>query len=82
MEEDKRMVELLADMLFEIKGLHEDQERQTARMEGFEAEQRKTTNAILSLTSLLEKVIVEPARQQANDIADLKERVSRLEQAH
>jgi polyhydroxyalkanoate synthesis regulator phasin len=75
MENDNRMVELLADMLHEQKSLREGQER-------LEAGQERMVQAILSLTAMLQKTVIEPAAQQAQDIADLKRRVEALERSH
>jgi hypothetical protein len=40
----------------------------------------RNTQAILGLTSLLQKAIIEPATHQADEISDLKRRVTALEQ--
>ncbi len=41
----------------------------------------RNTQAIMGLTSLLQKAIIEPTVHQASEIADLKQRVEALEKA-
>jgi hypothetical protein len=76
MENDPRMIELLTDMSIKLDKL----DNVAQRLGGLEAEQLRTTNAIISLSSLLQKAIIEPHQYQAQEIIELKERVSRLEQ--
>jgi hypothetical protein len=49
---------------------------------GFGHTAQRTTQAILSLTSLLQKAVIEPAERQSREIGDIKERLDRLENAH
>jgi hypothetical protein len=88
MQDDNRMVELLAEMLHEIKGLREgfqrmekEQHAATERLNSVEMEQRRTTNAIWELSQMMQKVVWEPANKMAEDISDLKHRVAQLEGA-
>lgn len=91
MENDKKMVELLADMLIKLdkldivaqklEGLEAQQTMMAAEQKMMAAEQVRTTNAIISLSSLLQKAIIEPADRQAREISEIKERLARLEQA-
>lgn len=57
------------------------QQEQIAMRHDLHAGQERNTQAILSLTSLLQKAIIEPASHQAEEITDLKRRVAALEQA-
>jgi hypothetical protein len=96
MQDDPRIIELLADMLHEQKDLRqeqtlmrEEQKGMREEMKGIREEQKsmrleqqRTTQAILSLTSLLQKALIEPAEKQSREIADIKERLDRLENAH
>lgn len=93
MQNDTRMIELLAEMLHEIKGLRDDfqglrkdfqglekEQHSTAeRMTNMETEQRRTTNAVWELSQMMQKVVWEPSNKMAEDIGDLKRRVERLE---
>lgn len=84
MENDKKMVELLADMLIKLDKLDtvaQKLEGLEAQQSAMAAEQSRTTNAIISLSSLLQKAVIEPADRQAKEIVEIKERLSRLEQA-
>ncbi len=72
MQEDPRMVELLSDLLHEVKGLNH-------RIENLESEQKRTTNGIWELSQMLQKVVWEPQHQMAGEIADIKRRVEVLE---
>lgn len=90
MENDPRIIELLTDMCIKldkldnvaqrIGGLEAEQSKMAMEQSKMAAEQLRTTNAIISLSSLLQKAIIEPHQQQAQEIIELKERVSRLEQ--
>lgn len=84
MENDKRMVELLTDMVMKLDKLDivaQKLEGLEAQQSTMAAEQLRTTNAIISLSSLLQKAVIEPADRQAKEIVEIKERLSRLEQA-
>lgn len=81
MQDDSRMVELLAEMLHEIKGLREGFQRIEKTQQDAEAEQRRTTNAVWELSQMMQKVVWEPANKIAEDISDLKRRVAELEGA-
>ena len=81
------MVELLADMLIKldkidilVEEMREIKQEQVAMRQEFHAATERNTQAILSLTSLLQKTIIEPAQRQTEDIFDLKRRVTALEQ--
>ena len=86
MQEDPRIIELLADMLHEQKDLRTEQafvreeiKGMREEQKGMRLEQQRTTQAILSLTSLLQKAVIEPVQTQSREIADIKERLDRLE---
>lgn len=84
MENDKRMVELLTDMVMKLDKLDivaQKLEGLEAQQSTMAAEQLRTTSAIISLSSLLQKAVIEPADRQAKEIVEIKERLSRLEQA-
>ncbi len=84
MENDKRMVELLTDMVMKLDKLDivaQKLEGLEAQQSTMAAEQLRTTNAIISLSSLLQKAVIEPADRQAKEIVEIKERLNRLEQA-
>ncbi len=91
MENDKRMVELLTDMVMKLdkldivaqklEGLEAQQSMMATEQKMMAAEQLRTTNAIISLSSLLQKAVIEPADRQAKEIVEIKERLNRLEQA-
>ena len=95
MNEDPRIIELLADMLHEqkdlrteqafvreeMKGMREEMSGMREQQNGMRLEQQRTTQAILSLTSLLQKAVIEPVQAQSREIAEIKERLDRLEQA-
>ena len=94
------MIELLVDMLHEMKDLKQEmkevkqemkevkqeqialRQEQIALRQDFNTATELNTQAILSLTALLQKTIIEPAQRQTEDIFDLKCRVTALEQAH
>jgi phage gp37-like protein len=93
MENDARMIELLADMLHEQKAQREEQQQMTIVIQRLETGQdqmtraierlatgqERNTQAILSLTSLLQKTVIEPTAHHADKLADLERRVERLE---
>jgi hypothetical protein len=86
MQDDGRMIELIAEMLHEIKGLREDVQRvekvqhlTTERLVNVEMEQRRTTNGVWELSQIAQKVLFEPANRMAEDVSDLKRRVAVLE---
>ena len=82
MQEDPRIIELLADMLHEQKDLRQEQTFIREEIKGMRLEQQRTTQAILSLTSLLQKAVIEPVQTQSREITDIKERLDRLESQH
>ena len=93
MKDDPKMIELLVDMLYEAKEtrqeifelrqeMRQEQVATQQQMTGLRMEQQRTTQAILSLTSLMQKALIEPAEKQSKEIADIKERLDRLERAH
>jgi hypothetical protein len=86
MQDDGRMIELIAEMLHEIKGLREDVQRvekvqhlTTERLANVEMEQRRTTNGVWELSQITQKVLFEPANRMAEDVSDLKRRVAAIE---
>lgn len=95
MENDGKMIELLADMLYELKGLRLGQEELrhgqdelrhglqdlTMEVKEIKSDLLRNTNAFWEQSQLLQKVIWEPAQQQAQRLSDLEERVKRIEQA-
>ena len=82
MDNDKKMVELLADMLHELKVLSKGQETLNQEVKEIKSDLLRMTNAFWEQSQMLQKVIWEPAQQQAQRISTLEERVSQLEQAH
>ena len=87
MENDGKMIELLADMLFELKGLKHGQdelrhglEDLTKEVKEMKSDLLRNTNAFWEQSQLLQKVIWDPAQQQAQRLSDLEERVKRIEQ--
>ncbi len=89
MSTDTRIIELLADMVIKLDKLDNMAvkldtvvEEQIAMRKEFGAASERNTQAILALTAMLQKTVIEPAQRQADDISDLKRRVTILEQAH
>ena len=80
MQNDPKIIELLADMLHEQKDVRQEQIFVREEIKEMRFEQQRTTQAILSLTSLLQKAVIEPAERQSREIAEIKERLDRLEQ--
>jgi hypothetical protein len=64
MSDDSKMVELLADILHEMKSLREDFRSLRVDFKGMQSEQhsmqleqRRTTNAVWELSQMMQKVI-------------------------
>jgi phage-related minor tail protein len=86
MQDDKRMIELLAEMLHEIKGLRTDFHRMereqgalTSEVKDIKSDLHRNTNAFWEQSQMLQKVIWEPAQQHAQRLAQLEERVAQIE---
>jgi vacuolar-type H+-ATPase subunit I/STV1 len=71
-DDNKRMVELLTDLL------HEQREMRTEQREMRE-EQKRTTNAIWELTQIMQKIVIEPVAKQGQELSQLKERMDAVE---
>ena len=89
MSTDDRMIELLVDMLHEMKGLKQEMKEVKQEMKEFKQEmkevkqeQHRTTNAVWELSQMMQKVVAEPLALHASEISHIKERLDRLEQAH
>jgi uncharacterized protein YlxW (UPF0749 family) len=89
MQDDKKMVELLADMLHELKGLRQGQDELkqevgtlTKEVKEIKSDLLRNTNAFWEQSQMLQKVIWEPAQQQALRLSQLEERVLHIEQSH
>ncbi len=89
MSTDNRVIELLVDMLHEvkdlkqeIKGVKQEIKEVKQEMKDVKQEQLRTTNAVWELSQMMQKVVAEPLALHASEIAHIKERLDRLEQSH
>lgn len=84
MQDDNRLIELVAELLHEVRDMKRDLGGKltdlSQKLHNLESEQRRTTNGFWELSQMLQKIVYEPLAEQAKDIAELKSRLSRLEE--
>lgn len=83
--EDPKVYELLSLLVDEMrenrKEMRENLKDVRESIARLERGQEKTTQAVVSLTSLLQKAVIAPTTHLAEEVAELKRRVEALENA-
>jgi hypothetical protein len=86
MQDDNRMIELLTDLLHEMREMKQEQREMKEEQREMKHEQRemkheiqRVTSAIWELTTIMQKVLFEPAVKQARTLEDHEHRLLTVE---